>query len=173
MDDEPRRRIIDAIEQALKLAGAKGFEDAEETMQQIADLLTQRVKPLMNRERLEALLEQVELPPKDEQMFMAMAESFPSLIVVALNMLSSEAAKTFPVANAGRPQSLTSTKRIEVCEHILKLYGQGTKLMVAKQRTAQKFGVSLSTVERTWAERKNGHKPSLNEMIDFLKSPNK
>jgi len=171
MDEEPRRRIIDAIEQALKLAGAKGFEDAEETMQQIADLLTQRVKPLMNRERLETLLQQVELPPDNEQMFIAMTENLPSLIGVALNMLSSEAEKTFPVSNTGRPKSLTSTKRIAVCEHILKLYGQGTKLMIAKQRTGQKFGVSLSTVERTWAERKNGHKPSLDEVIDFLKSP--
>jgi hypothetical protein len=171
MDEEPRRRIIDAVEQALKLAGAKGFEDAEATMQQIADFFAHRVKPIMNRERLEALLQQAELPPEDEQMFIAMAESFPSLIGVALNMLSSEAAKTFPVSNTGRPKSLTSTKRRAVCEHIARLYGQGTNLKVAKKRTAQKFNVSLSTVERSWAERKIGHKPSLNELIDFLKSP--
>ncbi len=173
MDEAPRRKIIDAIERALKLTGAEGFEDAEATMQQIAEFFAHRVKPIMNRERLEALLQQAELPPEDEQMFIAMAESLPSLIGVALNMLSSEAAKSFPISNTGRRKSLTSTERRAACEHIATLYGQGTNLMVAKKRAAQKFGVSLSTVERTWAERKNGHKPSLNEVIDFLKSPNK
>jgi hypothetical protein len=173
VDEEPRRRVIDAVEQALKLAGAKGFEDAEATMQQIADFFAHRVKPVFNRERLETLLQQAEMPPEEEQMLIAIAESLPSLIGVALNMLSLEAAKSFPVLNTGRPKSLTSTKRTAVCEHIAKLYGQGTNLKVAKNRTAQKFNVSLSTVERSWAERKIGHKPSLNELIDFLKSPNK
>ena len=171
MEEEPRRRIIDAIEQALKLAGAKGFEDAEETMQQIADFFAHRVKPIMNRQRLDALLQQAEPSPESEQMLMTMVENLPSLAVVFLSMVSSEASKSFPIANSGRPKSLTSDNRRAVCEYIGKLHSQGTKLKIAKERTAQKFSVSLSTVERTWAERKKGHKPSLSELIDFLKSP--
>jgi hypothetical protein len=173
VDDKARQKIIDAIEQALKLAGAQGFDDAEQTIQQIADFFSDRVKPLMNRERLDALLQQVEVPAEKEQMLIAVAESLPSLIGVAINVLSSEAAKSFPISNTGRPKLLTSDERKAVCEHVAKLHGQGTNLKIAKERTAQKFDVSISTVERAWAERKKGHKPSLNEVIEFLKSPNK
>ena len=173
VDDQARRKVIDALEQAFKLAGAESLEDAAAIMQQIADFFAHRVKPLLNREQLDALLQQSELSSENEQMLITMVENLPSLVVVGLNMLSSEAAKSFPVANTGSPKSLTSENRRAVCEYIGKLHSQGTDLKVAKERTAQKFSVSLSTVERTWAERKKGHKPSLNEMIDFLKSPNK
>jgi hypothetical protein len=172
MEDMARQKVIDAIEQALISVGAKGFEDAEATMQQIADFFSYRVKPLMNRERLNELLEKAEISSTDEQMLMAISESLPSLIAVGLTMLSSHATKSFPLPNTGRPKSLTSQKRRAVCENIAKLHAEGTNLITAKQRTAQKFNVSLSTVERIWAERKKGHKPSVNEVIDFFKSKN-
>lgn len=142
-------------------------------MQQIADFFAHRVKPVLNRETLDALLKQAQLSADEEQMFITMVENLPSLIVFGLTMVSTEAAKTFPVTNTGRPKSLEVKTRRSVCDYIAKLFSEGTGLKIAKQRAADKFGVSLSTVERTWAERKKGHKPSLNELIDFLKSPSK
>lgn len=172
MDEKARQKLIDAIEQALISVGAKGFEDAEAKMQQVADFFSHRIRPLMNRERLNELLEKAEISSTDEQMLTAITESLPSLVVFGLTMLSSQATKSFPLPNTGRPKSLTSEKRRAVCENIAKLHGEGINLKTAKQRTAQKFDVSPSTVERAWAERKKGHKPSFNEVIDFLKTQN-
>jgi hypothetical protein len=43
-------------------------------------------------------------------------------------------------------------------------------IKTAKQRTAQKFDVSASTIDRTWAERKKGHKLSAKEIVDKLRA---
>jgi hypothetical protein len=171
VEKEKREQIIAAIEHTFKSIGAESLDDAGATIQKLSDFLSLKVKPLMSREHLDALLTQADIKAEDEEMLVALFENLPSVIGMLLNMISSEAAKTFPLANIGRPKSLSSEKRRSVCANIAQLHGQGTNLKVAKTRTAQKFGISMSTVERIWAERKKGHKPSVTELIDFLKKP--
>jgi hypothetical protein len=60
--------------------------------------------------------------------------------------------KDFPSANAGRPNSLTIEDKKAVCKYVADLYGDDVELKIAKQRAADKFGVSVSTISRLGLE---------------------
>jgi hypothetical protein len=64
-----------------------------------------------------------------------------------------DAAKSLPPSPGGRPHELTHDQRREVCKQIGYLYGEGVALSDAKKRMAQRYAVSLRTIQRAWQER--------------------
>ena len=66
-----------------------------------------------------------------------------------------DAAKGLPSPPGGRPHGLTPKQGREVCRQIGQLYGEGVDLADAKLRMAQRYGVSLSTIQRAWKKRVN------------------
>lgn len=169
MDEAKVRILIDTIEQSFQKLGAQNLDEAAAVIDKLIDFFSNQVKPLMNRQVLESLLRSTESTPENEQLLMTMLEQLPLIVALFLQNLSTEASKTFPNGNGGRPRSLNAANRRELCQHIAKLHGEGVSLGTAKARASQKYGVSVSTVERIWAERKNGHKPSPEELFELIK----
>src|SRR5258708_7937186 len=169
MNDQTVQALIDCLERLLKSAGIQTLEDAGAAIQRITDILDQ-ARPFCDRERLSQWLRTVEVSAEDEILIRGGTEVFPAISVALLEEALPLIRKEFPVVNAGRPKSLTSEQQKAVCEYVGKLYTGGLDIKTAKQRTAQKFDVSVSTIERTWAERKKGHKLSVKEILDILKA---
>lgn len=169
MNDQTIEALIDALERFLKHAGVQTLEDAGAAVQRLADILNQ-IPPYCNRKRLAEVLRQLEVTTEDEILIRGMSENFPAVMVALLEEALPIMRKEFPVINAGRPRSLTTEQQKAVCEYIGKLHVDGLDLKTAKKRTAQKFAVSMSTVERTWADRKQGHKPTPKEILGILKA---
>jgi hypothetical protein len=170
MNEQTVQVLIESLERLLKQGGIQTLEDAGAAVQRIAEILNQVIKPLCNRERLREELSKIDVTAEDEVLIRAAAENFPAIAVALFGEALPLMRKEFPVANAGRPKSLTSEQAKTVCQYIGHLHAQGLDIKTAKQRTAQKFDVSASTIDRTWAERKKGHKPSVKEIIDKLKA---
>jgi hypothetical protein len=170
MNEQTVQVLIESLERLLKQGGIQTLEDAGAAVQRIAEVLNQVIKPLCNRERLREELSKIDVTAEDEVLIRAAAENFPAIAVALFGEALPLMRKEFPVANAGRPKSLTSEQTKTVCQYIGHLHAQGLDIKTAKQRTAQKFDVSASTIDRTWAERKKGHKPSVKEIIDKLKA---
>jgi DNA invertase Pin-like site-specific DNA recombinase len=63
------------------------------------------------------------------------------------------ATQSLPPSPGGRPQELRPEQRKEICLQIGQLYGQGIELRDAQKRMAQRYGVSLRTIQRAWQER--------------------
>jgi hypothetical protein len=168
MKDETVQAVIDCLERALTHAGVQTLEDAGIAVQRLADILN-RIAPFCNRERLKEELAKIEVSATNDMLIRAVTENFPAIAVAffeeALPLMRME----FPVINAGRPRSLTTEQQKAVCEYVGQLHTEGLDIKTAKQRAAQKFGVSVSTIDRTWAERKKGHKPSVKEVVEILK----
>jgi hypothetical protein len=170
MTDQTVQTLIDGLDRLLKQGGIQTLDDAGAAVQRIADLLNQVIKPLCNREHLREELSKIDASAEDEVLIRATAENFPAIAIALLGEALPLMRKEFPVVNAGRPKSLTSEQAKAVCEYIGHLHAQGLDIKASKERTAQKFDVSASTIDRTWAKRKNGHKLSVKEIVDKLKS---
>jgi hypothetical protein len=169
MNDQTIEALIGSLERILKQTGIETLEDAGAAVQRLADILNQ-VPQYCDRERLAEVLKPIEVTAEDEMLIRGMTENFPAVAVALLEEALPVMRKEFPVINAGRPKSLTTEQQKGVCEYIGRLYGDGVSIKTAKQRAAQRFGVSRSTVERTWAERKRGHKPTVREIVGILKA---
>lgn len=169
MNDQTIEALIDCLERVLKHAGIQTLEDAGAAVQRLADILNQ-VPPYCNRRRLAEVLRPIEVTAEDETLVRGMTENFPAVTVALLEETLPVIRKEFPIINAGRPKSLTSDQQRAACEYVGTLYAQGVNIKTAKRRAAQKFDVSVSTIERTWTQRKKGHKPSPREILDILKA---
>lgn len=170
MNDQTVQTLIESLEGLLKEGGIQTLEDAGAAVQRIAEILSQVIRPLCNRERLREELSKFEVSAEDEALIRATAENFPAIAIALFGEVLPKMRKEFPIVNAGRPKSLTSEEAKAVCQYIGQLHAEGVDIKTAKQRTAQKFGVSGSTINRTWTERKTGHKLSVKEIVDKLKA---
>jgi hypothetical protein len=169
MKDETVQAVLECIERVLPQMGIPTLEDAGVAIQRLAHILNQ-ITPFCNRERLKEELVKIEVSAADDILIRAATENFPALAVALFEEALPLMRKEFPVINAGRPKSLTSEQERAVCEYVGQLYAEGLEIKIAKQRAAQKFHVSASTINRTWAGRKKGHKPSIKEVIEILKA---
>lgn len=169
MNNDTIEALIDCVERILKQAGIQTLADAGAAVQRLADILYQ-VPQYCDRERLTEVLRPIQITAEDELLIKGMTENFPAVAVALLEDVLPVMRKEFPVINAGRPKSLTTEQRKSLCEYIGKLYGDGLNIKAAKQRAAQRFGVSSSTVERTWTGRKKGYKPTPREIVGILKA---
>lgn len=168
MNEQTVQAVIDCLETVLKQAGIQTLEDAGTAIEKFADILNQ-ARPYCTRDRLKEILRQIQITPEDERLIRGATENLGAIAVAVFEEALPLMRKEFLVVSGGRPKSLTSEQAKAACEHIGSLIAQGLDMKTAKQRAAQKFHVSMSTIERTWAERKNGHKPSAKEILGILK----
>ena len=171
MTDETVQAVIDCLERLLKQhAGIERLEDASQLIQRFADVLLHQVMPFCNRERLVETLRQQDITAEQEMLIRGVIENFPAIVIGFFENALPMVRKEFPAVNSGRPKSLTSGEERAACEYIGKLHVEGVEMKIAKQRAAQKFNVSVPTINRTWAERKKGHIPSAKEIMEIFKA---
>lgn len=171
MDSESRNQFIAGLDNAFKSIGAASLEEGCESAAKLFEMIAIKIRQLGNREELEKVLAADTVSAEERNIAVAAAEQLPSLVSAAVQWLSASLAKDFPAQPQGRPKSLSKAQEVEACEYVGKLFSSGATLKVAKQRAAAKFGVSQTTIERVWVDRKkNARKPSLNEIIRFFKS---
>lgn len=103
-----------------------------------------------NREEAVRFLENLPEPkPENFEKVLTFLQTLPYL----LRGLLQDAAKALPPSPGGRPRGLRPEDNREVCKQIGQLYGEGVELADAKRRTAMRYGVSLSTIQRAWKDR--------------------
>ncbi len=103
-----------------------------------------------SREELTAfLLSGPDPSPEEMETVLTLIRTVPYLLRRSLQA----ATQSLPPSPGGRPQELRPEQRKEICLQIGQLYGQGTELRDAQKRMAQRYGVSLRTIQRAWQER--------------------
>jgi hypothetical protein len=149
-------QFITECEQAMQKMGF----DLYEVMKQ-APRIAERYRPYYfvaekfwastrNREdAVRLLLDSPDLPPEKVEKVFSVIRTLPYLLRGAFQNI----VKALPPSPGGRPHELTPEQRREVCNQIGFLYGQGVELADAKKRMAQRYDVSLSTIQRAWKKR--------------------
>jgi len=102
-----------------------------------------------SREELTAfLLSGPDPSPEEMETVLTLIRTVPYLLRRSLQA----ATQSLPPSPGGRPQELRPEQRKEICLQIGQLYGQGIELRDAQKRMAQRYGVSLRTIQRAWQE---------------------
>jgi hypothetical protein len=154
LSEESRLRIIEAVEKTSQDMGsaslAEGVANLERAIQIFSGVLVHLRTPVS----LDAALQKLEIPSDEEAKFISMIENTGKFVNFVMPRLLKHL-DVIAMTQPGRPKALTSSEEKDVCDHIGKLYSVGVELGIAKDRAALKFGVSRSTVERAWMDRKS------------------
>lgn len=150
-------RLISECEQTcLKLGGnlyevMKRAPQVVEKWKRYAPLFQRVWDKARNREELTAFLLTAGPDPRPEELetVLTLIRTVPYLL---RNHLQA-AAKSLPPSPGGRPRGLSAEQSKEVCLRIGQLYGLGVELPRAQKRMAQRYDVSLRTIQRTWQQR--------------------
>lgn len=106
-----------------------------------------------SREALDEALQKVEISESKEKKFVLAMESLATLVVFMTPRIMKKI-EVIALTKPGRPRELSSEQETVLCEYVSKLHAEETDLGICKDRAAQKFDVSRSTVERIWLDRK-------------------
>ena len=149
-------QLISACEQSCQKMGADFYEvmkrapQVAEKWKRYAALFQEVWNNAKNREELTAfLLTGPDPNPEELEAVLTLIRTVP---FVLRNHLQ-RAAKSLPPSPGGRPRELSPEQSKEVCLQIGQLYGLGVELPKAQKRMAQRYGVSLRTIQRAWQER--------------------
>ena len=113
-----------------------------------------------SREELHAfLLKGPDPSPEEMETVLTLIRTVPYLLRTSLQ----DARKSLPPSPGGRPRGLRPGQRKEICLQIGQLYGQGVELRDAQKRVAQRYNVSLRTIQRGWQERARWNSNSYQE----------
>lgn len=154
MTPELRDRLLALADEKLKLAGFGSVEEFFERGYQAIDKLGKAFENLRTRDGLVAILNKIDVPKEDEPFVIATFRYFPYLLRELLGYISEVELKRLPGSPTGRKPSLNSEQATNVCAYVASLYGKGVELRVAKQRAAQRYAISIRTVERAWHNRR-------------------
>jgi hypothetical protein len=149
-------RLISETEQSFQKMGLDFYETIKraptvvEKWRRYAPLFQQLWSHATGRNQLTAfLLTGPDPSPEEIETVLSLIRTVPYLLRSYLQ----DAAKSLPPSPGGRPQELNPEQRKEVCLQIGQLYGLGVEVRDAQKRMAQRYGVSLRTIQRAWQER--------------------
>jgi len=115
-----------------------------------------------SREELTAfLLSGPDLNPAEMETVLTLIRTIPYLLRRAFQ----DATQSLPPSPGGRRRELLPEQRQEICLRIGQLYGLGVEVRDAQKRMAQRYDVSLRTIQRAWQERAKWNSHSFQENI--------
>ncbi len=150
-------QLISECEQTCQKLGGDLYEVMKKAPQVVekwkryAPLFQQVWNNAKNREELAAFLLTAgpDRRPEELETVLTLIRTVPYLL---RNHLQG-AAKNLPPSPGGRPRELSPQQSREICMQIGQLYGLGVELPHAQKRMAQRYDVSLRTIQRAWQER--------------------
>lgn len=154
MDETTREKLVAALENAVLAAGAKDYETGMMQARRLLEITLEGLVCMQTKDDLRNMLDS--LPPtswSQENMALFAFKAMPKILRIGLKMAAKKAALTLPPPSGGRPRVANATQAREVINAILQLVGKGCTPRVAKDRTAQKFGLGRRTIHRIWQNR--------------------
>lgn len=171
MRQEAKVAVLSALDTAAQEAGSKNLEDALHEARRLF-VGAARLMKRMQSIGLEKWLDEYEPDtPEMEMMLVAMAQ-FITQITRDLVLKGSEAiVKSIPPPPGGRPRISADVKQ-KVASDILALQGKRVKLSFAKQRVADRYGLSVHSVDNIWRTRDtiDCETPDLAAVLSFMKT---
>ncbi len=163
MEDQMRERMVVALEQVVRMAGAPSFEEG---MRQAKTLLgtvsswilfaNNFIEPIQTSEDMrKALDSRMSLSEGEQTLLLITLENLPQMLRLAFASVVKEVAATLPPAHVGRRPSFTPEESKTVLDYVSHLNRMGAEMPIAKDRAARKFGCSRRTIDRMWTHRKS------------------
>ena len=172
MRPELRDKLLQVADRKLQQFGMQSLEEAVDKACVGFEKLSLAMTPIRTRQGLIELFDRVELTEAEEIYAIPVAEHFPHVLRELIIHLFESALRDLPPQPAGRKRSLSFDESAELCSYVAELFGKLPDLKACKKRAAQRFGVSLSTVERAWRKRGENSSDVIQaaEVVDYIKA---
>lgn len=106
----------------------------------------------------QAFLEFVQSLPDEAEPYLPLAmtllQRIPEIAQVQIVQLLHQAASEHPLeVSPGRPRVMDDSMRLDICDDVSALFRKGVPLLDSQQRVAERYGVSVRSVQRVWRQR--------------------
>lgn len=155
MNEQAIDALVESLERMAVKMGANSYEAGLRQAISLGSWLMEFMDGIKTKEQLRSALRSIDMASEETQRIVQFAATrFPAMLKMSADHLAGQFISELPRVPTGRSYKASESKRQEILDNILKLYGkQRVPLLVAKRRTAQKFEISLRTVDRYWAKR--------------------
>ncbi|MGO9340175.1 MAG: hypothetical protein ACLPY1_21980 [Terracidiphilus sp.] len=171
MDQEIREKMVLAVENAVLVAGAKDYETGMVQASKLVASVLNGVASIQTKDGLRTTLDSCSaISKREEKLVLLGLKMLPQVLRIGLKMAAQLAASTLPQPPGGRPRASNAAQTHAVQSYILELIGKGCSAKAAKDRAAQKFGLSQRTIHRLWSSRENvpEDEPGFKDVIGYI-----
>ena len=167
MDEQLIEQFAEALERLAVQFGAENYEAGLERAVRTVSRALELLESIRTKDELRKKLRTVDLESCETQkIVMYSAFQLPAMVKMSVETLAERFTSGLPRVPTGRNHKASRAERTAIIQYALKLYGQQKiSLSTAKRRAAQKFGVSVRTVERYFAKREM-EEPSIASVSD-------
>jgi len=173
VDEIIREKIVTAIENGVRAAGAIDYEGGMKQAEKLIEFAYSGVRSIRTIEELRSALDSCPPMSKSEEKIVLLSmQLLPQVLRIGLKMAAKKATSTLPSSPAGRPRATTATETQELLIYISELHRKGCSLKVAKIRASMKYGHSPRTIERLWSNRGaiREDEPNIQDALRFIGS---
>jgi hypothetical protein len=152
---ETRDRLLTGIDCATaKLTQFQTIESVAFWLWQFSGRVHRKLENVRTREQIAALLD-IEPEPSASTIraFEWVIHFAPFLLNRLVKKVVKDAVKGLRENPSGPKPVVEQSQRRAICQYIGSLYGDGVSKKDAQKRAAMKWGVSVRSVERVWAQR--------------------
>ncbi|MFZ1085718.1 MAG: hypothetical protein WAN35_12200 [Terracidiphilus sp.] len=171
--------MVEAFDQAVRVVGAPGFEMGMEQARFLCGLATHWaifvndfIQTIRTVEDLRVALDsRMSLSEKEQAYLLFALQNLPQMLRLGISAIAKKAASTLPPPTGGRKPALTAAQAQDALDYVSQLNRKGTPMAAAKQRASQKFGCSLRTIARLWANRESipeEESPTIQDILAML-----
>jgi hypothetical protein len=173
MDEKIREKMVLALENAVRVAGAKDYEDGMRQATNLIEFARNGAQSIQTIEGLRTVLDSC--PPmsrREEKIVLVLMNQLPQVLRIGFMVAAAKAKATLPPPTGGRPRATTASKTQEVLDFVSELFRKGSRLRVAQTRAANKYGLSLRTIERLWSNRESilEDEPTIDDGLRFIQT---
>ncbi len=163
MKPETRDRLLAGIDSATaRLTQFPTIESVVLWLWEFSGRVHRKLENVRTREQIVALLD-AEPEPSASTIWMceSVTDYAPFLVNRFVKKVAKEAAKNLPENPSGPKPVIAESEKPLICAFIKELYGNKVSVQDAKRRASKKWGVSVRSVERVWAERGSSDGPEM------------
>jgi hypothetical protein len=168
MKPDKKDAIINELERALIVAGAKDYDSGMAAFGKILGWVQEHYHPMRSKQDFGALLDSFPDPSRLQMRFLlGTLKYLPQLARFFLKRAAEITEQDLPPIPTGRP-GLDAFTKAQIIARIGKSHMNGYTLDQAKMAAAVKSKVSRSTVQRAWDDRGNRGAVDFRSVLKFL-----
>jgi len=147
--------LLQRFEELMRQMGAPSYEEGMQKYIKLLEYLAQSAKAVSTKADFRRAMTELERPdPVMQRMLLGFCDHIPRLAVYGARRFAEDEEANLPPLPPGR-KPMTVQQKAEVIRFIVGRIEQGANTDQAKKRAAKRFGISRSTVQRTWDDRGN------------------
>lgn len=171
VEPEFRDKLVSRWEELMIDTGAPDYETAISRAVQVFQFFLDNLSLIRTKEDLRNVLGRLPDPSAlEKKLIWGVFQFLPQIFRYGAKQLAAKAERDLPPLPRGRP-NIDLERKADIVAYVGKLHMQGCSLEISKKRTAARFTISESTVQRIWDDRGSIDPADFRSALNYLMKP--